>query len=85
MSAKYVPYLSEIHVQMLELHITYVPTDYHRLFLLFLQTQQKARALVRDAKQMVVTDLGVIQQRSILSKINDVCGILRPVTQNIEM
>ena len=85
MSAEYVPYLSEIHVQMLELHTTYVSTDYHRLFLLFLQTQQKARALVRDAKQMVATDLGVIQQRSILSKINDVCGILRPVTQNIEM
>jgi hypothetical protein len=54
---------------------------------IFLQTQQTARALAWDAKQLVAVDLGVIQQRSILPKTNDVCGIelLRAAIQNITM
>jgi len=32
-----ISYLSEIHAQMLELYITYVPTDYHSLLLFLLQ------------------------------------------------
>jgi len=46
--------LSKIHAQMLELHTTCVPMDYHSLFLFLLHTQQKAKDLTQDAKQMVV-------------------------------
>jgi len=37
-NTEYILYLSEIHAQMFELHITYVPTDYRSL-LPFLATR----------------------------------------------
>jgi hypothetical protein len=43
-------YIFKIHAQMLELHATYIPTDYRDLFLFLLHTQQMTRALARDAK-----------------------------------
>ncbi|KIM86953.1 hypothetical protein PILCRDRAFT_293145 [Piloderma croceum F 1598] len=35
--AGYFSYLSEIHAQILKLHTTYVPTDYHSLLLFLLR------------------------------------------------
>ncbi|KIM79900.1 hypothetical protein PILCRDRAFT_10069 [Piloderma croceum F 1598] len=35
---QYIPYLSETHAQMLELHTTYIPTSYRSLLPFLLQT-----------------------------------------------
>jgi hypothetical protein len=37
-NTEYIPYLSETHAQMLELHTTYIPTSYRSLLPFLLQT-----------------------------------------------
>ena len=63
----YIPYLSEIHAQILKLHTTYVPTDYRSLLLFLLQPviwRQKGSVPRSRYHSMMI----------ILSYINDAWG-----------